>query len=261
MSTNDDNPLSRWSRLKRKRARGEAVEEAPDPGQGAASPVAGRPYLPPLADPDPSDPRTALIAPDGDSAEQDSDQRELTAEEAAFVETLPPLDDLGPESDFSGFMDKRVPDFLRRQALRKLWLSDPAFSLIDGMHEYGEDYSMMAQLAAGATAYRPDQGGYAWREKPKPEEETADAEQEGADSLSAAVPEGEDETVAGKARRVQDRGGSDVMQPTYTANPYYQAPGYRNPAPERLPDPRQARASDDAAADEDGLGDAEDDLG
>ncbi|MAO56993.1 MAG: hypothetical protein CMM61_15045, partial [Rhodospirillaceae bacterium] len=62
MSANDDNRLGRWSRLKRKRARGEDVDEPEVSGKetavadegsgsrrGAAAPVAGKPYLPPLA--------------------------------------------------------------------------------------------------------------------------------------------------------------------------------------------------------------------
>ncbi|HBC07485.1 MAG TPA: hypothetical protein DC046_07865 [Rhodospirillaceae bacterium] len=269
MSADDENPLSRWARLKRKSAKGEAVEEAPVQvaRRGAAGPVAGLPEA--------EAPETALAtAPDGAAADDD-DVRELTAEEAAYVETLPPLDELNPNSDFTGFMDKRVPDFLRRQALRKLWLSDPAFSLIDGMHEYGEDYSMMAQLAAGATAYRPNEGGYAWRDKPKdPEAEEATEngavptaekhaetpEAEGGEGASAenADDDGE-ESISDKARRVQDRGGSSVRLPTYTPNPYYQSPGQRHPAPEVLPEPARAQVSQ-TEGDDDGLGDGEDDL-
>ena len=244
MSIDDENPLGRWSRLKRKSAKGEAVEEAPVQvvRRGAAGPVVGM-----------------LEAEVATAA--DDDVRELTAEEAAYVETLPPLDELTPDSDFTGFMDKRVPDFLRRQALRKLWLSDPAFSLIDGMHEYGEDYSMMAQLAAGATAYRPDQGGYGWRDKPK-NPETEEAAESGEPPVTAenaaAADDGEaDESITDKARRVQDRGGSSVSLPTYTPNPYYQAPGQRHPAPETLPEPARAQVS---RVDDDDLGDGEDDL-
>tara|TARA_R110000868_G_scaffold223155_1_gene475006 strand:+ start:851 stop:1699 length:849 start_codon:yes stop_codon:yes gene_type:complete len=281
MSVDDENPLGRWSRLKRQKAKGAAIEEATPPrpsGRGAAAPVTGKPYMPPLADPDTPVPENALISSEEDAP--DADARELTAEEAAYVETLPPLDELTPDSDFTGFMDKRVPEFLRRQALRKLWLSNPAFSLIDGMHEYGEDYSMMAQLTAGATAYRPNEGGYAWRDKPKdPEAEAVEAE-ETAESGAvptagkrAGTPETEgseaastenmgddgEESITDKARRVQDRGGSSVRLPTYTPNPYYQSPGQRHPAPEVLPEPARRQVSQ-AEVDDDGLGDGEDDL-
>ena len=257
MSADDENVLGRWSRLKRTRAKGEAVEEAPVQvaRRGAAGPVAGTPQA--------AAEEATTLATTAEGAAADEDVRELTAEEAAYVETLPPLDQLNPDSDFTGFMDKRVPDFLRRQALRKLWLSDPAFSLIDGMHEYGEDYSMMAQLAAGASAYRPNEGGYGWRDKPK-ELETEEAAVDGAPQVAAekvVANDGEaaEESITDKARRVQDRGGSSVSLPTYTANPYYQTPGERHPAPETLPEPARAQVSR-VESDDDGLGDGEDDL-
>ena len=256
MSVDDENPLGRWSRLKRRRAKGEAVEEpsvqvAP---RGAAGPVAGTPRAAVEETP------LATVS-DGASAEDD-DVRELTAEEAAYVETLPLLDELTPDSDFTGFMDKRVPDFLRRQALRRLWLSDPAFSLIDGMHEYGEDYSMMAQLAAGASAYRPNEGGYGWRDKPK-DPEAEDAAEGGKPPVTAenaaAADDTAEESITDKARRVQDRGGSSVSLPTYTPNPYCQAPGQRHPAPQTLPEPARAQIAR-VEGDDDDLGDGEDDL-
>jgi hypothetical protein len=252
MSTDDGNGLSRWSRLKRKRAQGEAVEEPPV--RGAAAPVVA---------PAPTD---NLPVP-GDADDADGEERELTEEEAAYVETLPPVEELTGESDFTAFMDKRVPEFLRRRALRKLWLSDPAFSFLDGMNEYDEDYSMMVELAAEATSYRPDQGGYAWRDKPKEEaaEETdappnsdegaVSAKSDGAVAAEAGDgpdPDAGSESIADKAARVQGRGGADVRARTYTANPYYQAPGLRDPAPERL-----SGAGD---ADDDDLGDAEDEF-
>jgi hypothetical protein len=256
MSADDENPLSRWARLKRKSAKGETVEEAPVQAarRGAAGPVAGMPQAEAQGN--------ALATASGSVSADDDDVRELTAEEAAYVETLPPLDELTPDSDFTGFMDKRVPDFLRRQALRKLWLSDPAFSLIDGMHEYGEDYSMMAQLAAGATAYRPNEGGYGWRDKPKEpetEEGAEGAEPQAAKKAAADDGDAAAESITDKARRVQDRGGSSVSLPTYTANPYYQTPGERHPAPETLPEPARAQASH-IEDDDDDLGDGEDDL-
>lgn len=282
MSTGNESGLSRWARLKRKSAKGETVEDAPEPaatetaepsarGRGGAAPTAGKPYLPPLADTDTPVPENALILPE--DAAEDDDARELTEEEAAYMETLPPLDELNPESDFSGYMDKRVPEFLRRQALRKLWLSDPAFGFIDGMHEYGEDYSMMAQLAAGASAYRPNEGGYAWRDDPKrpeTEETTENGEAQAADGRAAspeaeasppdaAVDDDGEESIAAKAKRVQDRGGSSVRLPTYTPNPYYQSPEVRHPAPEILPEPARALETTSDSDDND-LGEAEDDL-
>jgi hypothetical protein len=52
-----------------------------------------------------------------------------------------------------------VPEHLRTLALRKLWRSDPIFSKLDGMVEYGEDYSI-ASWPKGVikTAYKVGRG-------------------------------------------------------------------------------------------------------
>lgn len=57
-------------------------------------------------------------------------------------EDLPAIDSLDASSDFSVFMRPEVPEHLRTQALRKLWRSDPIYSKLDGLVEYGEDYTI-----------------------------------------------------------------------------------------------------------------------
>jgi hypothetical protein len=54
--------------------------------------------------------------------------------------TLPPVDKLTPESDFSGFMNPKVEDALRRVALKKLF-SDPHFNLPDLFEPYSGDWT------------------------------------------------------------------------------------------------------------------------
>jgi len=54
--------------------------------------------------------------------------------------TLPPVDQLTPESDFSGFMHPKVEDALRRVALKKLF-SDPHFNLPDPYEAYSGDWT------------------------------------------------------------------------------------------------------------------------
>jgi len=58
---------------------------------------------------------------------------------------LPPVDRLDFDSDFSGFMDKRVDERLRRLALKKLF-SDPRFNVTDGLDDYAEDYTLLEDL-------------------------------------------------------------------------------------------------------------------
>jgi len=54
--------------------------------------------------------------------------------------TLPPVDKLTPESDFSGFMHPKVEDALRRVALKKLF-SDPHFNVADPFEAYSGDWT------------------------------------------------------------------------------------------------------------------------
>lgn len=62
-------------------------------------------------------------------------------------ETLPDIDGMDADSDFSPFMQDGVPEALRNRALRKLWQADPAFNVVDGLVEYGEDYTSIAAIA------------------------------------------------------------------------------------------------------------------
>ena len=83
------------------------------------------------------------------------------------VPSLPDIESLGPDSDFSAFMRAGVPEALRRQALRRLWQLDPAFSKLDGLLEYGEDYNAASKRAGMVrTAWRIGRG----MAGPEPEE-------------------------------------------------------------------------------------------
>jgi len=83
----------------------------------------------------------ALPVPQADADPEASPSPEIDPE------TLPDIDSLDKDSDFSVFMQNGVPDALRSRALRKLWLSDPAFNVVDGLVEYGEDYANIAAIA------------------------------------------------------------------------------------------------------------------
>ncbi|WP_448207430.1 DUF3306 domain-containing protein [Azospirillum sp. sgz302134] len=101
----DDEPfLSRWSRLKRE-AREEPPPEAPaeEPAEPATNPVAEEA-------PEPFDPAT-----------------------------LPPVESLGADSDYTAFLAPEVPQELRLMALRKAWVSDPVIANFRGFAEYDWD--------------------------------------------------------------------------------------------------------------------------
>ncbi len=59
----------------------------------------------------------------------------------ATAATLPPVESLTIDSDFTPFFQPKVGETLKRQALRQL-LRDPQFNVMDGLDIYVGDYSM-----------------------------------------------------------------------------------------------------------------------
>jgi Protein of unknown function (DUF3306) len=96
-------------------------------------------------------------------ADADSAPAELThapeSGQAIDLDALPDIDSLDAGSDFSVFMQDGVPDALRTRALQKLWRLDPAFGHIDGLLEYGENFTD-SNVAVGAvrTIYEVSKG-------------------------------------------------------------------------------------------------------
>ncbi len=56
------------------------------------------------------------------------------------------IEELEYGSDFTPFMDAKVPKALKRMALRKLWRSNPILANIDGLNDYDEDFSDAAAV-------------------------------------------------------------------------------------------------------------------
>ncbi len=111
----DDTFLARWARRK------EAVR------QGRDAPETKEPAPSPAAEPDSS----AL-------ADETADTE--------LLESLPDIDSLTLESDFTLFLRRGVPEALRRKALRKLWRLDPVFANLDGLNNYDEDYTKLGKV-------------------------------------------------------------------------------------------------------------------
>jgi hypothetical protein len=123
--------LRRWSRRKV-----EARSPAPAPAE-AASDAAEPALASPEQIPEPAPRAPAPIDP----------------------KDLPDIESLDASSDFTVFMRPGVPEHLRTLALRKLWRSDPIFSKLDGMVEYGEDYTIQSwPKGVIKTAYRIGRG-------------------------------------------------------------------------------------------------------
>jgi hypothetical protein len=105
--------LSRWSRLKKT---GGEAEVVPAP----------------------------LIAPvEIEKASIPAAQNAPVFEESS--QNLPPIESLTSESDFAAFMQPKVPDALKRQALKKLF-AQPQFNVMDGLDVYVDDYSVSVPI-------------------------------------------------------------------------------------------------------------------
>jgi Protein of unknown function (DUF3306) len=115
MAQSDKNLLLRWSRRKHEARQAEPAppvpsEPAPQDRPAIAAAETAPPDVPPAA--------------------------KAESEPAVKVEDLPDIETLTYESDFSVFMRDGVPEFLKRQALRKLWLSNPVLANLDGLNDY-----------------------------------------------------------------------------------------------------------------------------
>ncbi|MEM9630260.1 MAG: DUF3306 domain-containing protein [Pseudomonadota bacterium] len=72
---------------------------------------------------------------------------------------LPDPDTLKEGDDFSGFLSARVPEHLRRRALRRLWALNPVLANLDGLVDYAEDYTDAATVVPDLqTVYKIGKG-------------------------------------------------------------------------------------------------------
>jgi hypothetical protein len=101
--------LSRWSRLKHAQA-------------GSADAASVPPVQPPVTAPHPAAAPAAPAAGEG------------------AAPLLPSIESLTMESDYAQFFQPKVPEALRRAAVKKLF-ADPHFNVMDGLDTYIDDYS------------------------------------------------------------------------------------------------------------------------
>ena len=120
-----EGPLRRWARRKREVAReNKAADEARERG----------------ASRDLSEAAHVGREPTGDASEPT-----IVEENVLTDEDMPPLDSLGENSDYSGFLSSGVSEGLRRRALRKLF-SSAVFNITDGLDDYNDDFTSFAAL-------------------------------------------------------------------------------------------------------------------
>ncbi|WP_170769480.1 DUF3306 domain-containing protein [Ruegeria lacuscaerulensis] len=127
-------------------------------------------------------------------ADQRAELEEKTDGEILAELNLPDPDQLQAGDDVSGFMAKAVPDRLRRRALRRLWRLNPVLANVDGLVDYGEDYTDAACVIENLqTAYQVGKGMLAHVEAlaAKAEAETEDSDIE----VEAEEPQPEPEEI------------------------------------------------------------------
>lgn len=97
-----------------------------------------------------------------EAAEVEAKQKQLEEKtDAEILEEfgLPDPDSLEPGQDIAGFMNKAVPERLRRRAMRQLWRLNPVLANLDGLNDYDGDFTNAATDAPGVkTAYQVGKG-------------------------------------------------------------------------------------------------------
>lgn len=116
--------LERWSRRKQSEAQAETVDKDTA-----------------------TLPEVAALTP------EEEEERRLELEE--YVHNLPDPETLDYDADFTPFLKDGVPEELKGRALQRLWRSHPTLANLDGLIEYGEDYTNAAMLGkAVRTIYK-----------------------------------------------------------------------------------------------------------
>lgn len=104
--------------------------------------------------------RAAVAAEEAEPpATPPSVESDLSDADAMMAFDLPDPDNLSLGDDIRGFMNAAVPDGLRRRALRKFWTLNPTLANLDGMVDYGGDFTDKATVVENLqTAYQVGKG-------------------------------------------------------------------------------------------------------
>ena len=183
----EDGFLSRWSARKRGKA------EEPEEAEAPVADVEGAP------------------------------EPELSEEDYLAEHDLTDPDEMAQDDDFAAFMKTGVPAALKRRALRRLWTLNPVLANVDGLVEYGEDYTDAATVVANLqTGYQVGKGFV--KEVLEPDE--ADAEAEIAEAEADAEGAGDEDKEEAAEAEATDTAENHVEPDTG--------------APEDLPEPEIA---------------------
>lgn len=102
--------LSRWARRKQAQ-KAEKRVEAPKPEPASTDPATTKP---------------AVVAVESEPID---------------LASLPPIESLGADSDYTVFLRPGVPDAMRAAALRQLWLTEPSIRNYEALVDYAWDFN------------------------------------------------------------------------------------------------------------------------
>jgi len=92
-------------------------------------------------------------------AEREADFAEKSDEDLLEELGLPAPESIGSDGDFRAFMAEGVPQRLKTRALRCLWRSNPVLANVDGLVDYGEDFTDATRVIENLqTAYQVGKG-------------------------------------------------------------------------------------------------------
>ncbi|UWQ21476.1 DUF3306 domain-containing protein [Jannaschia sp. W003] len=101
---------------------------------------------------------------------------------------LPDPDAMQPGDDFARFLREDVPAWLRQRALRRLWRTNPVLANVDGLVDYGGDFTDAATVVPNlVTSYEVGKGMA--RHVMELARQAAEAEAREGEGASEAAPE------------------------------------------------------------------------
>ena len=222
--------LNRWSARKQARRRDEPLP--PEPGE-----------------------ESAASAPDISEEEAAARQKEIDD----YVASLPEPESLSYDSDFTAFFMEGVPEVLKRRAMRVLWRSNPVLANLDGLIDYGEDFTDKATVVPNLkTLYRVGKGMFTDEDLIKeerrraglPPEEPVAAQESAQNAKSADEPPEETAESAGESTSEADSDPMDSEGPATDSKLVDEAEAQpaETPAPARVGEPGDKAASPRAQA-------------
>jgi hypothetical protein len=137
------------------------------------------------------------------AAQKPAEEQPLEKKQAGTPPALPPVDKLTPDSDFTGFMQPKVEDALRRAALKKLF-RDPHFNIPDPFEAYSGDFTGGEPIPPEMLATLNQAKTLLFDKQYEPKKEQAEAQEKTEERLEGKLeekPEGKHEEKADEPRR------------------------------------------------------------